>query len=187
MIPEPTLHLPRPPLTDGVVALRAWRADDAAQLAAAWADPAVARWTGVPAARDEAAARRWIDGADSRLAAGIALDLAVTTAQATAAVVGEVGLVVERARRRAAVGYWVASSARGRGVATRAVRLLCDWAADELDLDVLVASVEVANPASASVLEAAGFEPAAERGGRQAWARRTHIPGRADRPGRLRP
>ena len=32
------------------------------------------------------------------------------------------------------IGYWVVAEARGRGVATRAVRLLADWARDELAL-----------------------------------------------------
>ena len=166
------LHLPLQPLADDAVALRPWRADDATQLVAGWADESVARWTDVPDERDEAAARRWIDGGENRRRAGVAVDLAVTRTGTDVPVIGEVGLAVERARRRAAVGYWVAAGERGRGVATRAVRLLCDWATDELPLDLLAASVEVANPASASVLERAGFTLVAERGGRQAWARR---------------
>ena len=32
------------------------------------------------------------------------------------------------------IGYWVAKEARGKGVATRAVTLLRDWAATELGL-----------------------------------------------------
>ena len=172
------LHLPLHPLTDEVVALRSWRADDAKQLVAGWADESVARWTDVPADRDLAAARRWIDGDERRRRAGVAVDLAVTRTGSDAPVIGEVGLAVEHARRRAAVGYWVAAAERGQGVATRAVRLFCDWAADELPLDLLAASVEVANPESASVLETAGFTLVAERDGRQAWARRAGGAGR---------
>jgi RimJ/RimL family protein N-acetyltransferase len=51
------------------------------------------------------------------------------------------------------IGYWVAPSARGRGVATRALRLLVDWApARPLRL-----TTHPANLASQRVAEKAGF------------------------------
>ena len=38
---------------------------------------------------------------------------------------------VDRERGSGEIGYWVAADARGRGIATRATRLLADWARNE--------------------------------------------------------
>jgi RimJ/RimL family protein N-acetyltransferase len=61
--------------TVGAVALRPWRPADAPALAAAWADPDIARWTAVPEDRSVEAAARWIAGWDERRRRGLALDL----------------------------------------------------------------------------------------------------------------
>jgi RimJ/RimL family protein N-acetyltransferase len=66
----------------------------------------------------------------------------------------------------AEVGYWVAAHARGRGIATRAVRLVCDWAARELGLEALEIMHHEDNPASQGVARAAGFTESGE----------THVP-----------
>jgi RimJ/RimL family protein N-acetyltransferase len=55
------------------------------------------------------------------------------------------------------VGYWVAAPARGRGVATRAVRLLCAWAFAELPLARIQLHTLPGNEASERVAERAGF------------------------------
>jgi RimJ/RimL family protein N-acetyltransferase len=55
------------------------------------------------------------------------------------------------------VGYWVDPVARGRGVATAAVRAVCGWAFTTLDLDIIEWSCEVGNVASRRVAEKAGF------------------------------
>jgi RimJ/RimL family protein N-acetyltransferase len=55
------------------------------------------------------------------------------------------------------VGYWVDPVARGRGVATAAVRAMCGWAFTTLDLDIIQWSCEVGNVASRRVAEKAGF------------------------------
>jgi RimJ/RimL family protein N-acetyltransferase len=60
--------------------------------------------------------------------------------------------------RSAEVGYWLAVPFWGRGIATRAVRALADWAFANHDLVRLFAGVFETNPASARVLEKAGFE-----------------------------
>lgn len=41
---------------------------------------------------------------------------------------------MHQASRQAAVGYWPAPHARGRGVATHAVRLLAEWPFADLDV-----------------------------------------------------
>jgi RimJ/RimL family protein N-acetyltransferase len=61
-------------------------------------------------------------------------------------------------RRSAEVGYWLAEPWWGRGIATRAVRALTDWAFESLDLVRIFAGVFETNPASARVLEKAGFQ-----------------------------
>jgi len=63
---------------------------------------------------------------------------------------------LDRFNRRANLGYWVRASETGRGVATRAVRLLIDWAARETDLDRLEIVVALDNNASLRVAEKAG-------------------------------
>jgi [ribosomal protein S5]-alanine N-acetyltransferase len=55
------------------------------------------------------------------------------------------------------VSYWVAASARGRGVATAAVRLMADYAFTVGGLTELRLWVKAGNQASARVAEKAGF------------------------------
>lgn len=58
--------------------------------------------------------------------------------------------------QRANLGYWVRSSAAGRGVATAAVRLLRDWGFAHTDLARLEVLIAVENAASLRVAEKAG-------------------------------
>jgi RimJ/RimL family protein N-acetyltransferase len=55
------------------------------------------------------------------------------------------------------IGYWMAPAARGRGVATEAVRALCGWGFDTLGLGFVEWRAEVGNHASRRVAEKAGF------------------------------
>jgi len=151
----PAIPLPDPALADGEVLLRPWRPADAGALARAWADDEVARWTGVPERTDRAAALRWIAGDADRRARGLALDLVVEVAGAVA---GEVGLSgFDAGSRTVEVGWWVAPSHRGRGLATRAAGLVAAWAVAELSVDMAIARCDPANPASGAVARAAGF------------------------------
>jgi ribosomal-protein-serine acetyltransferase len=58
--------------------------------------------------------------------------------------------------RRANLGYWVRTSAAGRGIATAAVRQLAAWAFEHTDLFRLEIVVAVGNAASIRVAEKAG-------------------------------
>lgn len=149
------LPLPDPPLADGDLGLRPWRLPDAAQLVSAWADPDIGRWTGVPDRRDLSAAERWIMGDPARRQRGLALDLVI---ESDRTLVGEVGLVgFAGGAGTAEVGWWLAREHRGRGFASRAVRLLTDWAIAELCVEGLVARCHRSNPASGAVARRAGF------------------------------
>jgi RimJ/RimL family protein N-acetyltransferase len=135
------------------VGLRPWRPADAAALAAAWSDPEIARWTAVPEDRSVDAAARWIAGWDERRRSGLALDLVVTPADDDAAVLGEVGMAF--LTDPPTMGWWVVRDARGRGVATAAVRRFVEAFVTVAEV---VAEVDEANPASIAVARAAGFE-----------------------------
>lgn len=58
---------------------------------------------------------------------------------------------------RAAVGCWLAPEARGRGVATHAVRLIARWAFEDMDVARLELTCGPDNHASQRVAERCGF------------------------------
>jgi ribosomal-protein-alanine N-acetyltransferase len=60
-------------------------------------------------------------------------------------------------RLSAEVGYWIAEPFWGRGIATRALRALSEWVFATTPLVRLYAHVFAWNPASARVLEKAGY------------------------------
>ena len=60
-------------------------------------------------------------------------------------------------RHSAEIGYWLSESYWGRGITTDAVRVLTRYGFDELGLVRLFARVFEWNPASARVLEKAGY------------------------------
>lgn len=74
-------------------------------------------------------------------------------------IVGGIGILPgeDVDRRTAELGYWLAVPYWGRGIMSRAVRRFTDWAFARFDLLRIHASVFRTNPASARVLEKAGF------------------------------
>ena len=58
---------------------------------------------------------------------------------------------------RAAIGYWLAPHARGRGIATHAVRLIAGWAFRDLQVARLELTCGPDNVASQRVAERCGF------------------------------
>jgi RimJ/RimL family protein N-acetyltransferase len=73
--------------------------------------------------------------------------------------VGGIGLElqIDVARRSAEIGYWIGEAYWGRGIATEAVRALTEHAFAAFDLCRIYAFVFEWNPASARVLEKAGY------------------------------
>jgi ribosomal-protein-serine acetyltransferase len=63
---------------------------------------------------------------------------------------------IDAANQRANLGYWVRSSARGRGVATAAVRQLVRWGFENTDLVRLEVLVSIQNKRSLRVAEKSG-------------------------------
>lgn len=137
---------------EGLV-LRPWR-DDAADRAcvlAALGDPASARWLDVPVPYDEDDARRFLADTPVRWAEGRSARLAV---EQDGRPVGLV-VVLPQSEGVAELGWWVRPDARGSAVAARATRVLLTWAGPRYRR--LEAMVDVENPASQRVAEAAGL------------------------------
>lgn len=153
------LPFPDPPLTDAVVALRRWRRSDVPQRFAGFRDPLCLRFSFPPAEpfTEEHVLRRF-DGEEEARLAGEELALAVVDAADHGRVLGGASLYdVDHDQERAAIGYWLASHARGRGVATRALRLLAGWAFGRLRLARLELTCAPDNDASQRVAERCGF------------------------------
>jgi RimJ/RimL family protein N-acetyltransferase len=113
------------PLAPALV-LRPWSPVDAADLIELYRDDALRRWTS-SAVDDEASAARWVQDQQQGWAAGDRLGFAVVEIPGQLA--GHVVLKnVAPGAPSAEVGYWTAARARGRGVASRAVRALTGWA-----------------------------------------------------------
>ena len=74
--------------------------------------------------------------------------------------VGGIGLIPQDDvySRSAMLGYWLGEPFWNRGIATRAVRAIVDWAFEELDLIRIFAFVFESNTASVRVLEKNGFQ-----------------------------
>jgi RimJ/RimL family protein N-acetyltransferase len=145
-----------PRLRDDGVVLRPWRLEDIPAMVAMSSDGDVRRFTNVPEAYDEDDAAIWLALQPARLAAGDGAAFAVAEEQ-TEAAVGSIGVRVLHGRGIAETGYHVSPTARGRGVATTALRLLSRWALETLPIARLQLTTHLDNPASQRVAEKAGF------------------------------
>jgi RimJ/RimL family protein N-acetyltransferase len=151
------LPLPTPPLADDVVALRPWRAADVPAQLAAFGDACFERFSDW-APRTEADARRALVEQEAARRRGEHVELAVVACHDREVVLGGASLNgVDLSQGRAAVGYWLAPEARGRGVATRSVRLLARWAFEDLGIARLELTCGPDNVASQRVAERCGF------------------------------
>ncbi|MFF4880163.1 GNAT family N-acetyltransferase [Micromonospora sp. NPDC000668] len=143
-------HLPvRPGL-----ALRGWRDDDASAVRAAFDCPAIQRWHVRRLDDDEA--RAWTAQWAGRWRDETAASWAIVDADDRP--VGQVGLRgMLLAEASAQVSYWVVPAARGRGIATDALRALTRWSFTRAGLHRLALEHSTANAASCRVATRAGF------------------------------
>ena len=153
------LRPPDPPLTDGVVVLRPWSDGDVPAVAAACRDPEIARWIDdIPAPYTKADARAYVAACRRGWKEGSLWAFAVTEA-VSGAVIGSCGIAwQDPVHGVAEIGYWVRAGERGRGIATRAVRLASAWAFAEGGVQRLQLRADVLNTASQKVAENAGFQ-----------------------------
>jgi RimJ/RimL family protein N-acetyltransferase len=155
------LRHPDPPLGDDVITLRPKDRGDVDALVAICQDPEIARWTRVPSPYEREDAEGWIAAAELDRQAGLGIDWLAVDEHGD--VVASIGVQhIRPAERVGEIGYWVAAPARGRGIATRAVRLASEWALAELGLHTLELLTHEDNVASQGVARAAGFTETGE-------------------------
>ena len=152
------LWFPVPPLAGEVVLLRPWREADVPGIAAAFSDPVMQRFSWRSTPYTETDARDFLAEQEVARLRGDELSFALAEPRDRDVLLGSVSLSEVRLDRGcAAVGYWLAPGARGRGAATDAVRLLARWAFAELGLARLELTCGPANEASQHVAGRCGF------------------------------
>jgi RimJ/RimL family protein N-acetyltransferase len=145
-----------PHLDDGVVALRPPAPGDVDAITAACQDPEISRWTRVPSPYTRRHAVEFVDRSAGMWAQATDAAFVIVDAESDD-VLGAMG--VHRLGGEDCgpeVGYWLKREARGRGVATRALRLLTGWACRELGMRLML-QADVRNRASRRVAEKAQF------------------------------
>jgi RimJ/RimL family protein N-acetyltransferase/8-oxo-dGTP pyrophosphatase MutT (NUDIX family) len=150
-VPDPG---PQPTLTDGVVVLRPWREEDI-EPAIAGHDEEIAHWFGFPVVRPSYEQHRkaveswrtWY--AEGRSRVNFAIEHA-------GALVGSVE-VRNVGNETGSLSWTLYAGHRGHGYATRAVRLLTDYAIDALGMRRVEAEVDIGNERSLRVATRAGL------------------------------
>jgi RimJ/RimL family protein N-acetyltransferase len=143
-------------LTDGVITLRPPEPGDADAIFQACQDPEIQRWTGVPSPYLREHATGYLERAAAEREAGKAL--AFLAVDDSGMLVGNFSVMeLDRSPGYGEIGYWVAKEARGKGVASRAVLLLRDYAAAELGLELIELIIHEGNELSQRVAERTGF------------------------------
>ena len=157
---------PQPTLRSGDLLLRPLRPDDAPALWAAGQAEDIGRYTSIAWPFTLNSAGQLIAAANADWAASTAARFAIIHAPADQPVLfaGTASLLhIYPGRSDAEVGYWHSAAARGRGLARRAVALLCDWALGPLGLRRLHLLVDLDNGPSHAVAVACGFRPTGEQ------------------------
>lgn len=131
--------------------LRPWTEDDVSALVAECNDPEIAYW--IPTIPHPYT----VDDAHAFIRGEVRDDHDALAIELQGNVVGGIGLGVNSHQYRGTIGYWIAAGARGRGICTRALRLLSRHALDELGLQRVQLVADPDNHASQRVAEKVGF------------------------------
>jgi RimJ/RimL family protein N-acetyltransferase len=148
------MKLPDPALSDEAVRLRQWTDEDAPEIVRCCSDPVVPRYIPfIPMPYSLSDAEQFIKR--SRIPTD---ELNLAIAGHSGELFGAIGVSVTTYDPGVAeTGYWLAPEARGRGLATRALRLLSAWTLREAGIARLQLQTDVENFASQAVATRAGF------------------------------
>jgi ribosomal-protein-alanine N-acetyltransferase len=140
--------------------LRPWESSDAdlALVREAATDPYIPLVTSVPPAYSVEAGEAFVRRQWDHAAGGGGYPFVIVRREDRLPV-GSIGLrLKDMDRGRAWLGYWVAASARGHGIATAALPAVTEWAISDLRIPRLQLCVEPWNVASIRTAEHAGYQ-----------------------------
>ncbi|WP_441249869.1 GNAT family N-acetyltransferase [Kitasatospora sp. McL0602] len=152
------LDVPRLVAGDRFV-LRPWELGDLPLVREASGDELIPLITTVPAPYSQEAGEAFVRRQWERASTGSGYPFVIVRVE-DGQPLGTVGLWLKDLNEgRASLGYWVAGSARGQGVAAEALRAVVAWALDDLRIPRLQLYVEPWNVASRRTAERVGFQP----------------------------
>jgi len=146
------------PVLDGDgIRLRPWRESDVPRIVEACSDERTRQWLGrLPEPYDESEARAWLEHQSAGLADGQRVEWAVVD-PADDVALASISFFDYRPEVELEIGYWAHPDARGRGVVTRAMGRVIEYAFDDLGVRRVMAGAAVDNAASRHVIEANGL------------------------------
>lgn len=150
MTDQPTLETQR-------LRLRPFGAADAAEVRRLAGNREIARFTlTIPHPYPEGAAEAWIASHPVAWAEGRAMSCAIER-RSDQALIGAIGLTIDRESDRAELGYWIGPEYNNNGYATEAAAELVRFGFDTLRLNRVVARHFGSNPASGRVMQKIGM------------------------------
>ena len=144
-----------PDLRTDTIVLRPWRLDDLDDLVAELQDPEILRWTRIPDSYGHEDGRVFLEHTAQGWSEGSRANFAVVDA-ADGRLLGSIGASFQQ-EDAATIGYWVARGARGRGIASDALRLVSRWLLESFPMERIELVTAPENVASQRVAEKAGF------------------------------
>lgn len=148
---------PVPVLRGERVRLRLWRMDDVDALFALYSDPRFMRYWSFEAFNDRAQAESYLARNLRDLKTSEFYPWALTLDDDVP--IGNCTLFrVDRQHRRCELGYGLAPSLQGQGLALEATKLAIDYAFNELDLHRIEADIDPRNAGSCRLVERLGFQ-----------------------------
>jgi RimJ/RimL family protein N-acetyltransferase len=151
-----SLQPPETPLADDAIRLLPMARRHEPAIEAMLEDPDVRRYTRVPSEPPDGFAATWIGRYEDAWRDGSRAGFAIEAHDGEFLGLGMV-IEIEWEGRQAEIGYVLNPAARGRGAATRTLRLLTAWSLEELGMERLALWIDTTNPASERVAERAGY------------------------------
>ncbi len=151
--------------------LRPWRRTDATAVLAACQDPEIARWVAIPQPYLPADADAFIEGALAMWRDGSGAAFAIVEAE-TDRLLGAITRFGPEGHQ-ATLGCWLVAWARGRGVGTRAIRVVTEWTFATTAVFRIDCFIMIGNEPSERMVERAGFQ---REGVLRAWDMHHDVP-----------
>ena len=138
--------------------LRGFRVSDATQVQILAGAREVAKSTlNIPHPYEDGMAETWIDTHEAEFEAGKSVIFAICMKD-SGDLVGAVGLNISEQHQHAELGYWIAESQWGQGLASEAAREMLAYGFGDIKLNRIHAHHFTDNPASGRVMQKIGLE-----------------------------